>query len=104
MIEEQLKLYRETLPGATDEQLEVRESIAVTIGDAARQIAEALTRVAKALAPAMKALARCLSYKTALDKCPNRRVAYLAQHARKARTRKKNLHRALKIIKKEGTA
>lgn len=33
-----------------------------------------------------------------LDECPNRRVIHLAKHARKARTRKKNRHRAFEII------
>lgn len=32
--------------------------------------------------------------------CPNKRVVYLALHARKARTRKKNLNRAIKILEK----
>ena len=30
--------------------------------------------------------------------CPNRKVAYLATHAKKRRTRKKNIHRAIKIL------
>lgn len=30
--------------------------------------------------------------------CPNRKVAYLALHSRKKRTRKKNFHRAIKIL------
>lgn len=30
--------------------------------------------------------------------CPNKRVAHLALHAKKARTRKKNFHRAIKIL------
>lgn len=32
--------------------------------------------------------------------CPNRKVAYLATHSRKKRTRKKNFHRAIKILEK----
>lgn len=31
------------------------------------------------------------------DMCPNRRVIHLAKHARKARTRKKNRHRAFEM-------
>lgn len=31
--------------------------------------------------------------------CPNKRVVHLALHAKKARTRKKNLHRILNSIK-----
>lgn len=34
--------------------------------------------------------------------CPNRKVAYLATHSKKRRTRKKNIHRAIKIL--EGLA
>lgn len=30
--------------------------------------------------------------------CPNRKVAYLATHSKKNRTRKKNFHRAIKIL------
>lgn len=32
--------------------------------------------------------------------CPNKRVAYLASNAKKARTRKKNLRRAIKLLEK----
>lgn len=35
-----------------------------------------------------------------LSACPNRRVVYLADHARKKRTRKKNFHRAAKILER----
>ena len=30
--------------------------------------------------------------------CPNRKVAYLATHSKKRRNRKKNIHRAIKIL------
>lgn len=36
--------------------------------------------------------------KAIIAACPNRRVAYLATHARKKRTRIKNLNRAIKIL------
>lgn len=35
---------------------------------------------------------------TIIKYCPNKRVVYLALHAKKARTRKKNLNRAIKIL------
>ena len=38
-----------------------------------------------------------------VSSCPNRRVAHLAKHAKKARTRKKNLHRAIDIMEKGET-
>lgn len=34
-------------------------------------------------------------------KCPNKRVVHLAYHAKKERTRKKNLARMIKIIEKQ---
>lgn len=33
--------------------------------------------------------------------CPNKRVVYLALHAKKSRIRKKNFNRAIKILEKE---
>lgn len=36
-----------------------------------------------------------------LDRCPDRRVAHLARHAGKNRTRKKNIRRAFKILNAE---
>lgn len=39
---------------------------------------------------------------TVFNTCPNRRVAHLAKHARKERTRKKNLRRAFRIAEKRG--
>lgn len=32
--------------------------------------------------------------------CPNKRVAHLALHAKKKRTRKKNIHRAVYILER----
>lgn len=37
-----------------------------------------------------------------IDICPNKRVAYLAAHARTRRVRMKNLKRAIRICEKEG--
>lgn len=101
MTQEQLKIYREMLPGLPEEQLEAVEQFAETVKDAARQLGAWLARVATALRPVVKILARYLTEQAELEKCPNRRVVYLAKHARKARVRKKNLHRAARIIKKE---
>lgn len=36
--------------------------------------------------------------------CPNRKVIYLATHSRKKRTRKKNIHRAIKILEEMSNA
>lgn len=38
--------------------------------------------------------------KAIIAACPNKRVAYLATHARKKRTRIKNLNRAIRILEK----
>lgn len=37
-------------------------------------------------------------YQAVIDCCPNRRVAHLALHGKKARTRKKNRNRAFRIL------
>lgn len=37
-----------------------------------------------------------------IEMCPSRRVAYLAKHAKKKRTRKKNYHRMIKECEKLG--
>lgn len=37
-------------------------------------------------------------YKAVIDCCPDRRVAHLALHGKKARTRKKNRNRAFRIL------
>lgn len=34
------------------------------------------------------------------ESCPNKRVSYLATHARKKRTRKKNFNRAIRILQR----
>lgn len=39
--------------------------------------------------------------KAIIAACPNKRVAYLATHARKKRTRIKNLNRAIRILEKD---
>lgn len=101
MTAEQRKAYREVLPGATDEQLEAVGRFVESLADSWRVIRDALARFASAIAPAVKALAQYLTYQEELERCPNRKVVHLAKHAKKARTRKKNLHRAMRIIEKE---
>lgn len=101
MTDEQLKTYREALPGATDAQLEALSRFVESLADAWRVIWDALAGFASAIAPALKDLAQFLTYQEELERCPNRKVVHLAKHARKARTRKKNLHRAIRIIEKE---
>ncbi len=39
--------------------------------------------------------------KAIIAACPNKRVAYLATHARKKRTRTKNLNRAIKMLEED---
>lgn len=38
------------------------------------------------------------TYDAIMNACPNKRVVHLAKYGRKKRTRKKNLHRAIKIL------
>ena len=106
MNEEQLRIYRELLPGATDEQLEAlsrfTESLTETWRDICGRMARWLEHLADALTPVLDALARYHNDLARLEECPNRRVVHLAKHAKKARTRKKNLRRAMRIIEKEG--
>lgn len=42
-------------------------------------------------------------YDYVLENCSNKKVVYLAKHAKKEKVRKKNLNRAIKIIAKEAT-
>lgn len=39
-------------------------------------------------------------YKSICDCCPNKKVTYLAKHARKRKTRKKNFNRYIRILEK----
>lgn len=55
--------------------------------------------IAKICTDAFAALVGITS--TVMDACPNRRVVHLAKHATKRRTRKKNLHRAFRLLEKE---
>lgn len=64
---------------------------------AAAKASEAFTNMANSL----KELTHCET--TKLERCPNRRVVHLAKYGRKRRTRKKNLHRAVRIVGKEDT-
>lgn len=54
---------------------------------------EMVTRVSKELILALTGVTNAV-----IKCCPNRRVVYLALHSRKKRTRKKNFHRAIKIL------
>lgn len=101
MTDEQLKIYKEVLPGATDEQLEAVNRLVENLADAWREICNKFVSIASAMAPAVSALAQYVTDQAELEKCPNRKVVHLAKHAKKARTRKKNLHRAMRIIEKE---
>ena len=40
-------------------------------------------------------------YDAIIDLCPNKRVVYLVLHGKNNKIRKKNLHRAIKILEKE---
>lgn len=55
------------------------------VGQAAQRALDALLGVTKAV----------------LELCPDKRVVHLAKHARKERTRKKNRHRAYRLMMKE---
>lgn len=101
MTDEQLKIYKEVLPGATDEQLEAVGRFVESVVGLWQEVSEAFISFVRAIAPTLNTLVRHLDERAELEKCPNRKVRHLALHARKARTRKKNLHRALRITEKE---
>lgn len=90
----------------TDEEIQAtRETLEPTLA----AICQAVEKLAAALAEVLPVWAQALSEMVPLllkadrelDRCPNHRVAHLARHARKYRTRKKNLHRAFKLLEKE---
>lgn len=101
MTDERLNIYREALPGATDEQREAVNRFVESLADVWREICNKFVSIASALAPAVSALAQYVTDQAELERCPNRKVVHLAKHAKNARTRKKNLHRAMRIIEKE---
>lgn len=102
MNDEQLKEYKREPPILTDEQIEALRRLGETLVEAWQEIRDRLADVVTTLSPALKKLAQYLAEQAVeLEKCPNRRVVHLAKHSKKARTRKKNLHRAMRIMEKE---
>ena len=87
-----------------EEKAEVTEAlrpIAKTVAEAFEALGKACAQFGRGLAVIAKKLnTLSVNYK-ALTKCPNKRVVHLAKYGRKWRTRKKNLHRAARIVKKE---
>lgn len=61
-----------------------------------KNLEDSFAAVAKALKDAIIAITRVKNI--ILEVCPNKRIIYLATHAKKYRTRKKNLHRAFRIL------
>ena len=57
------------------------------------------TAIVKASKEAMLAITGV--YQAVINSCPNKRVAHLALHGKKARTRKKNRNRAFRILEEE---
>lgn len=104
MTDEQMKQLQALYPWATAEQLESARAFVEQLAEALTPVWESVKALVTAWLPAAKVSVQYYIEQAELEKCPNRRVAYLAKHARKARVRKKNLHRAARINKKEGTA
>lgn len=80
--------------------VEVMQPIVDAAMEAFKSLAEAFGKLQKAL---VRGINLGLLESQVLPKCPNKRVVHLAKHGRKWRTRKKNLHRAARIVKKEAT-
>ena len=99
--QEQLEKIAEELAPCIEALTATARAVSEALTEAMGSFIKALAETGKRLAPVFKNLARYLNDQTWLEKCPNRRVVHLAKHAKKARTRKKNLRRAMRIIEKE---
>ena len=85
-----------------DEELrEIIQPYADTLAVAFNTLLDAFKSMARALGQAYQAAKESIDLAQMLSRCPNKRVVHLAKYARKKRTRKKNLHRALRILEKE---
>ena len=78
---------------------EPNENLVLKIGPALQASSVTCTITAETFVAMSRALVGYV-YGT-LFACPNRRVVHLAKHSKKRRTRKKNWHRACRIVERE---
>ena len=87
-----------------EEQKELRELLqpyADVLATVVDTMLDAFKVLARALGEAFAAVKNGIVQAQTLNRCPNKRVVHLAKYAKKRRTRKKNLHRAMRIIEEE---
>jgi len=103
LSQEQMEKIAEVAAHAVRAFMQAMSPIFDTVKEAAGEVARHISQVADALGPALEMYAatfRELQLQN-IEGCPNRRVVHLARHGKKARTRKKNVRRAFKILQKE---
>lgn len=84
----------ENKDGGSSFALSADETLAEAFQNLSRFIEEAIPIIREYAKIAVKICEKCISL------YPNKRVVHLALHAKKERTRKKNMHRILKDIQK----
>ena len=82
----------------TEDELEYISDVISTINDLERSF-ECVCSIAEEALFSITGLLDVI-----IQCCPNRKVIYLATHSRKKRTRKKNIHRAIKILEEMSNA
>lgn len=97
--DEETQAAREALEPAYAATGQVVEKLAAALAEVVPVMVEWVNNVIPQLVNAYRStvyfdLAR-------IEDCPNRRVVHLARYAKKARVRKKNINRALRIMGKE---
>lgn len=103
LSQEQMEKIAEVAAHAVRTFMQAMSPIFDTVKEAAGEVARHISQIADALGPALEMYAaafRELQLQN-IEGCPNRRVVHLAKHGKKARTRKKNVRRAFKILQKE---
>lgn len=91
---------------ALDSIAHVAEVIEKALNDFIQSFAKVIENISKQIREAMKAIAPAFSFSlrlaAAVQRYPNKRIAWLALHHPKAKIRKKNLRRIIRWGYKEG--
>lgn len=92
---------RQLTEAENEELRELLQPYTDTLAGAISTILDAFKNMARVLGQTFQAVKEGVIQAQVLNRCPDRRVVHLAKHAKKARTRKKNLRRAMRIMEKE---
>lgn len=94
----------ETMRTAVEAWEEAKRQLAEMLAPALVNVAAAAGEMARQLAPAVKVFSETLkdTFEIILEQYPNKRVLYLAKHAKKARVRKKNINRIVEWYARGG--